>query len=212
MYVGTQAHFTLQDGTLPLSNDIFELRFKSSGMLEFDIGPTTLLGTYPGPGNWFNIRLVGELNNATWYVYINGTFQGGTSFAGGDVVGNIHFGPAIGDEYYMEKVEWYAFSDDDCLSPLSPITVTVDGCVGINETIDNDLEMFPNPTDDFVLLKASSTIESVLIYDINGKLIQSNYDINNADYKADLSTFESGIYFMNLVTKVGTVNKKIIVK
>ena len=72
--------------------------------------------------------------------------------------------------------------------------------------------MFPNPTDGFVFLKSSSKIESVLIYDINGKLIQSKYDINNADYKADLSTFESGIYFMNLVTKVGTLNKKIIVK
>ncbi len=212
MYVGTQAHLSLQDDIIPLSNDIFELRFKSSGMLEFDIGPTTLLGSYPGPGNWFNLKIVGDLNTSTWYIYINGSFQGGTSFANGDIVGNIHFGPAIGDEYYMEKVEWYAFSDDDCVSALSPLTVTVQECTFMNEKSENYHEIYPNPSDGIVFLNSKYSIQNILIYDVNSKLVHSEYDINNQTYLINLDQLESGVYFIKLSTKVGVVNEKIILK
>ena len=212
IYVGTQAHFNFEDGILPGSNSIFELRFKNSGILEFDIGPTTLLGSYPGPGNWFKLKIIGDLNTSTWYVYVNGTFQGGSSFIGGDVVGNIHFAPQIGDEYYLENVEWYAFSDDDCVSSLSPVTVVVDDCLGIKDENETKLEIYPNPSDGLVLVKVNSLIKNILIYDVKGKLSYSNFDINNSNYKLDLSILESGIYFTKVVTNIGVLNKKITIK
>ena len=53
VFVGSSAHMNIQGNSTPGALEIFELRFNNNSMMEFDIGTTTLLGTYPGPGNWF---------------------------------------------------------------------------------------------------------------------------------------------------------------
>ena len=47
----------------------------------------------------------------------------------------MNFRPEIGDEFYLDNVEWYAISNDDWLGPTSPVVITVEDCITINETL-----------------------------------------------------------------------------
>lgn len=73
--------------------------------------------------------------------------------------------------------------------------------------------LFPNPTNDFISISNSNTIERIAIYDINGRLIQTKkLDSNNALDKItiDISDFESGIYLFVMKSDNGQQIERII--
>ena len=61
----------------------------------------------------------------------------GSYIAGADQIGAVNFRPEVGDEYYIVDVEWYVIGDDDCISGLSPLTITT-----ANIVIGNDEGIF----------------------------------------------------------------------
>ena len=208
--IETSAHINLQDESTPGSNEIFNINF-NSGVLEFDIGPTILTTTYPGNTNWFKLKLVGNLASSTWNIYIDGVFVLGSYIAGADQVGSVNFRPEVGDEYYIDNVEWYVIADDDCISSLSPLTITVEDCSSIIENINQNLYLFPNPTNGVLNFNGNSLVESIQIIDNHGKIVFENY-VNTFKGSLDLNLLSNGIYFIKAFTNSGTIHKKIILK
>tara|TARA_Y100000385_G_C13019631_1_gene605551 strand:- start:88 stop:1386 length:1299 start_codon:yes stop_codon:yes gene_type:complete len=208
--IETSAHINLQDESTPGSNEIFNINF-NSGVLEFDIGPTILTTTYPGNTNWFKLKLVGNLASSTWNLYIDGVFVLGSYIAGADQVGSVNFRPEVGDEYYIDNVEWYVIADDDCISSLSPLTITVEDCSSIIENINQNLYLFPNPTNGVLNFNGNSLVESIQIIDNHGKIVFENY-VNNFKGSLDLNHLSNGIYFIKAFTNSGSIHKKIILK
>ena len=206
--IETSAHINLQDESTSGSNEIFNINF-NSGILEFDIGPTILTTTYPGNTNWFKLKLVGNLASSTWNVYIDGVFVLGSYIAGADQVGSVNFRPEVGDEYYIDNVEWYVIADDDCISSLSPLTITVEDCSSISEKINQNLYLFPNPTNGVLNFNGNSLVESIQIIDNHGKIVFENY-VNKFKGSLDLNLLSNGIYFIKAFTNSGTIHKKII--
>ena len=206
--IETSAHINLQDESLPASNEIFEI-ILSSGLLEFDIGPTILTSSYPGNNTWFNLKLEGNLASSTWNLYIDGVFVFGSYIAGADQVGSINFRPEVGDEYYIDDVEWYVIADDDCISGLSPLTVNVEDCSSIGENIKYDLDLYPNPANGVLNFRGTKLIETIHVIDNHGKII-SEYNINSFKGSLDLSHLSRGIYFLKGFTNSGLIHKKII--
>ena len=206
--IETSAHINLQDESLPASNEIFEI-ILSSGLLEFDIGPTILTSSYPGNNTWFNLKLEGNLASSTWNLYIDGVFVFGSYIAGADQVGSINFRPEVGDEYYIDDVEWYVIADDDCISGLSPLTVNVEDCSSIGENIKYDLDLYPNPANGVLNFRGTKLIETIQVVDNHGKII-SEYNINSFKGSLDLSHLSRGIYFLKGFTNSGLIHKKII--
>ena len=206
--IETSAHINLQDESLPASNEIFEI-ILSSGLLEFDIGPTILTSSYPGNNTWFNLKLEGNLASSTWNLYIDGVFVFGSYIAGADQVGSINFRPEVGDEYYIDDVEWYVIADDDCISGLSPLTVNVEDCSSIGENIKYDLDLYPNPANGVLNFRGTKLIETIHVIDNHGKII-SEYNINSFKGSLDLSHLSRGIYFLKGFTSSGLIYKKII--
>lgn len=51
-----------------------------------------------------------------------------------------------------------------------------------------------------------------LLYDLNGKLLQSHKQNNEGQFQMNLQNLNAGIYILTLQTKKGTVSKKIVVK
>lgn len=78
-----------------------------------------------------------------------------------------------------------------------------------NEALTSKFSVFPNPCSDQIIIQAKK-IESIMIYDISGKLIlnQSNLNCNTLD----VTNLKNGMYQMLLISDGELINKSFVVK
>lgn len=81
--------------------------------------------------------------------------------------------------------------------------------LSIDDIVFSDFKYYPNPVNSNLLLKASTKIDAITIFDTFGKKILSK-DINSLSSEIDLSTISSGIYFMKVVIGETTNSFKLI--
>ncbi|GGB68937.1 hypothetical protein GCM10007424_06130 [Flavobacterium suaedae] len=79
----------------------------------------------------------------------------------------------------------------------------------------NDVEADPNTTfiykqDQNLIVKSSSMLKSVFIYDIRGRLIHSKADLNKKDYTINNLVAEEQMLIIKLNTENGTIYKKLV--
>lgn len=80
---------------------------------------------------------------------------------------------------------------------------------GIIETNNNIVsELFPNPSAEIVNIKANDKIEILNVYAEDGKLIY-NRTINSENYSLNISSFKTGVYFIEITTSKGREVKRI---
>ena len=60
--------------------------------------------------------------------------------------------------------------------------------------VDNSISMYPNPSHSIINVKANNTIKSIQLYDVQGRLLQTNL-INENQTILDISNQSNGIYF-----------------
>jgi hypothetical protein len=97
---------------------------------------------------------------------------------------------------------------------LSSIVKTGFIYVGLNSAIEkSNLKLYPNPTKDYIYIELSSKhqIVSVKLYNLMGELISSNENILQSNYRLNLLDKAKGIYFIEVVTDLGIVNRKIVI-
>ena len=82
------------------------------------------------------------------------------------------------------------------------ITITV----GIDDPLSNQLQIFPNPTNDEIFIKSDLQIEKVEVYSILGSLLISE---NNFKEKISVSALPTGTYFLRVHTDKGMVVSKV---
>lgn len=75
------------------------------------------------------------------------------------------------------------------------------GFLSVNEIKEDDLEIYPNPTNDYINIKSNS---KVIILDSYGRVL-----ISSRDSKIDLSNFTNGLYYIKSenITKTIVLNK-----
>ncbi|MCB2219824.1 MAG: T9SS type A sorting domain-containing protein [Bacteroidetes bacterium] len=83
------------------------------------------------------------------------------------------------------------------------------GYFGINTIADQLLQIFPNPTDDFVKINSDLKINTIHLYDQIGQkiLVQA---VESDQTKLDLTGFHPGIYLICIDTEKGTITKRLI--
>jgi len=79
--------------------------------------------------------------------------------------------------------------------------------VGIDDSLSNQLQIFPNPTHTELFIKTDLQIEKVEIYSIIGTLLLSE---NNFKEKISVSALPTGIYFLKVYTDKGMVVSKVV--
>ncbi len=75
--------------------------------------------------------------------------------------------------------------------------------------IDNSVSIFPNPTTDMLNVKADSSIHSLEIYDIQGRIVLTKL-IDQREVLINISHFKVGTYFLKINTEIGVRLQKII--
>jgi hypothetical protein len=80
----------------------------------------------------------------------------------------------------------------------------------VYESYIRNLNIFPNPAKDQIIINSDQTIRSVCIYNSHGQsvLIQK---VNDKDFRVDLSGYLAGIYFLRLEFNSVTISRRIVV-
>ena len=214
IYVVTSAHLNFQGSTTLGAIQAFELNFDNNGTFYFDIGPTSLIGSYPGPGTWFKLKLEGDLNSTIWKTYIDGSFQGGAAINDGDVIASINLAPESGGEFYIDNVEWYAVSQDACIGPTASVILNIIDCTYSFDSTDDLLILYPNPSNGYVIIENNLNDEklTIEINNIEGKLIYSKQIINSSKLEMNLSHLNKGLYTISIMTENSIKHKTIVIQ
>jgi hypothetical protein len=77
------------------------------------------------------------------------------------------------------------------------------------ENFKSSVTLFPNPFTDFITISGLKSEFEYSIYDVNGKLIQSNDSLISTN-QIDTKSIASGIYILKIVSNKETIIKKII--
>jgi glucose/arabinose dehydrogenase len=96
-------------------------------------------------------------------------------------------------------------------TPTDKITVyTYDPTAGIDPlSATTDIQIYPNPTSDYLYIKHTSLIKALTITDISGReLLTKEYDFGNTD----LTALSNGIYYLKIYFSEGSQQIKKLVK
>lgn len=101
------------------------------------------------------------------------------------------------------SVDRYLFMVDDFLITTETLST--------NDFFSNNLKLYPNPTKDSINLSSStSLLENVVLTDLNGRTVKS-FSLNGiAQTELNVSDLQSGMYFVSVVTDLGTGTTKIV--
>lgn len=87
---------------------------------------------------------------------------------------------------------------------------TVFATLGINNPIvDASVLLYPNPVKDVVNIRSVSQMQSVQLFDVQGRLLQTTV-INNNEYQLNLTERITGVYFVKITTDSGAKIEKIV--
>ncbi|MFD2551818.1 aryl-sulfate sulfotransferase [Bizionia sediminis] len=96
------------------------------------------------------------------------------------------------------------------LTPGLPVELNPDlsNCtlLGTPHFVENKPAVYPNPTSGVVHIKSDNPIKNLQVYNAYGKLVATKTNSN----RLNLESFASGLYIINITTKKGTFQQKII--
>ena len=85
---------------------------------------------------------------------------------------------------------------ESCRSGITPYNLIFD-VSSIDDVLDFDLELFPNPVTDNLRIKSEKQINNLNLIDNTGKTLLSR-ELNSHEINLNLNDFESGIYYLKL--------------
>jgi lysophospholipase L1-like esterase len=130
-----------------------------------------------------------------------------------EIVDQIARITVVDENWYGTEVIVFTATDDHSSSPLSDsdeVTFTVDTQVFVPNTILPTVDIFANPVTDFLTFKTNNP-ERLFIsfFSLNGQLIL-NRVLEGSFHKIDVSSFQKGVYFINIRTKDFVTTRKIV--
>ncbi len=120
---------------------------------------------------------------------------------------------SVFDNYDVGNVEVYVTLEDRCGNQaIDTITVTVMQANGVNVFLKSNINVYPNPANNFVVIESENErIESIAILDITGKFVKQQA-INKEQCIINTKDLAQGIYFIKIITAEGIVTEKLLIK
>ena len=78
-------------------------------------------------------------------------------------------------------------------------TITVAAIAGVEDTIADTFQFYPNPVTDILTIHSKEVVDRVEVYDINGRQLM-NSKSGNADNKIYMANFSAGTYIVKVIT------------
>lgn len=112
----------------------------------------------------------------------------------------------VGDEV-ENKADIYFDYNAPILTDVARTTFQLLSNPGV--ALDASIVVYPNPVRDIVNLSCATTIQTLEIYDISGRLLRTAI-VNSRDGNVDLSSQASGVYFLRVTSDTGQYVGKIV--
>jgi len=144
--------------------------------------------SYP-EDTWFTVTCVYDLDNKVWDMYIDGVqqiFDKGFAFNGAEPtnLGAIDFfSVSAANNYYVDDV-----------------VLNVGEVLSSDDFSANKYSVYPNPVQDNLNIRSTATVDSIIIYDVLGKVVAQEQP-NKISPSIDMSNLSSGAYFVQV--KIG---------
>ncbi len=97
--------------------------------------------------------------------------------------------------------------DDGLETVEASVTILVKDCISVEENILNNVSIYPNPAEDFIMIN-SENVEFAEVIDIYGRVITAS-EING-ETRIDMSNFANGIYYVRLHSNGETAVQKVV--
>ena len=91
--------------------------------------------------------------------------------------------------------------------------IILNKATGIFNTTKNTIEVniYPNPANEFVNIESNEKIISIEIYDVQGKLVFNSY-VNDFNFTLNVQEFISNIYLVKIKTDLNIYQEKLLIK
>ena len=101
------------------------------------------------------------------------------------------------------------YSTNNWSSSVDTWTTFTSSCsLGVEDNeLANSINLYPNPSDNFVTINSDKSIQKIEVYNITGKLVKR---LTNFENKISINNLSSGIYFLKFSSDNATAVKKII--
>ncbi|MCU0434062.1 MAG: T9SS type A sorting domain-containing protein [Bacteroidia bacterium] len=138
-----------------------------------------------------------------------------STLSGGSPAGGVWSGPGVSGNLFTPSVAGpgfhsvvYTYTDTNSCSNSASEVVYVDICNDVTEIQNNIFSAYPNPATQLVTINLGSENQVTMIelYDMTGRLIQSEAVNNRGQIQLSLNGLESGIY----VVRAGSKQVKLI--
>lgn len=84
--------------------------------------------------------------------------------------------------------------------------------VGLDELSENDLKLFPNPTDELLNVSSEFAMQNLTITSMSGVLVMETAIESKTSHQLDLHEIPSGMYIAEITTENGIRTKKLLIK
>lgn len=163
-----------------------------------------------------NYRVLRDTNNSgNWTVLINSIPPNVTSYT------DLNIPVDANSVQYRVDVIWANSCDptqkvaqsivNTTKSNTKDFVISIPTDINTQNDLLNSITLFPNPTKDVFEIELKAGLESfdIEIYNQLGSLLKSNHASYTDKTSVDISEFSSGIYFVVVKTKMGSVTKRI---
>ncbi len=89
---------------------------------------------------------------------------------------------------------------------------TLNAPLSVEEKQFSKIQMYPNPTEDFVKVYSTENLKNIDIYTISGRVLKSLDPLDSKEITIDVRNFVAGLYTFKFVTDNKTITKKVIIK
>jgi hypothetical protein len=161
----------------------------SEGLIGYNLyeqknnGNNELISTIPWGTNSFSLPF--EANSSTWCYQLTSQWESETDVCESEPANTLE--EPIDDKICIQLVDNNEISE-----------------------IGQDITVFPNPASNLIQVRSDIEISSLRVINNLGSVIL-NKQAKGKEYSVDVSQLSPGIYFLQIETKVGLVNRKIVV-
>lgn len=186
---------------------------------QFDINSIQILNsTISNPSLPLEYNKVGvQIVNNTANFRVKSSLQSGEPGGSGGILLRIRTVNSLSNGATVQNSSsiFFDYNYDSVTAPIvvdtNIATTTFNNLSNTIVTFDQSVQIYPNPAESIVNIKATSPIVKIELYDMFGKQIQTYLD-NNMQIAIDISKVVSGIYFLKITTSNGQKVEKIIKK
>ncbi|HET6226795.1 MAG TPA: M4 family metallopeptidase [Bacteroidia bacterium] len=97
---------------------------------------------------------------------------------------------------------------NSCSNKATPAIIKVDNCTGVDNINADNITVFPNPASSFIGIKSTTNITGVQVMDVLGKVVLTDNTAKASETQLNVSTLNTGVYFI----RINTVNAQKLVK